>query len=247
MTIDVLAFGAHPDDVELTVGGTVLSLKSQGYTVGIVDMTRGEMGTRGTPEIRAREAAEAARRLGVDVRRNLGLPDGRVTLDETSREEVIRVIRELRPSLVIAPIEIDLHPDHQWTGRIVKESCFLAGLARWETGQAPHRPKTILGYVSHTTVDPDIVIDITAFFDAKKNACLAYASQFHDPESSEPETYIASAGFWDWWEARARGYGHAIGATYGEGLVHDGPIPVSDPVSQFVEFGYYPEAKDLNE
>ena len=244
MTCDVLAFGAHPDDVELTVGGTVLSLVDQGYTVGIVDMTRGEMGTRGTPEIRAREAAEAARRLGVSVRRNLGLPDGRVALDDTSREEAIRVLRDLRPSLVLAPVEVDLHPDHQWTGRIVKEACFLAGLERWSTGQRPHRPRTTLGYVTHTTVEPDVVIDITPFFTKKKEACLAYQSQFHDPESNEPATYISSSGFWDWWEARARSYGHAIGVTYGEGLVHDGPVPVTDPVRQFVDFGYYPVSED---
>lgn len=241
MTLDVLAFGAHPDDVELTVGGTVLSLISQGYSVGIVDMTRGEMGTRGTQETRAREATEAARRLGVATRRNLGLPDGRITLDETSREEVIRVLREFRPTLVLSPIESDLHPDHGWTGRIVKEASFLAGLKRWETGQPPHRPKTVLGYFSHTTVEPNTVVDITPFFQQKKEVCLAYESQFHDPESSEPETYISSAGFWDWWEARARGFGHRIGVTYGEGFVHDGPIPLKDPVKQFVDFGYYPD------
>ena len=240
MTMDVLAFGAHPDDVELTVGGTVLALRAQGYSVGIVDLTGGEMGTRGTPELRAREAAEAARRLGVEERRNLGLPDGRLTLDETSRSEVIRVLREFRPTLVLAPIESDLHPDHGWTGRIVREASFLAGLERWDTGQAAHRPRTVLGYFSHTTVEPDLVIDITPFFEQKKEACLAYASQFHNPASDEAPTYISSEGFWDWWEARARSFGHRIGATFGEGFVHEGPIPIRDPVKQFVEFGYYP-------
>ena len=141
MRQDVLAFGAHPDDVELTIGGTVLSLLNQGYGVGIVDMTRGEMGTRGTPEVRATEAAEAARRLGVSVRRNLGLPDGNVVLNQASRDAVIRVLREYRPSVVLAPIDRDLHPDHAWTGRIVREAAFLAGLVRWDTAQAPHRPR----------------------------------------------------------------------------------------------------------
>jgi bacillithiol biosynthesis deacetylase BshB1 len=241
MGCDVLAFGAHPDDVELSVGGTVLSLRAQGYEVGIVDMTRGEMGTRGTPEIRAHECAEAATRLGVRIRRNLGLPDGHVTLDDQSKDAVIRVLREFRPSLVLAPLEDDLHPDHQWTGRIVREAAFLSGLMRWDTGQDPWRPRTVLGYVSHTLADPDIVVDISRYFDAKKTACLAYRSQFHDPGSEEPGTYIASEGFWDWWEARARSFGHRIGVTFGEGFVHDGPIPVHDPVRQFADFGYYRE------
>jgi len=241
MSLDVLAFGAHPDDVELTVGGTVLALRAQGYTVGIVDMTRGEMGTRGSPEIRAQEATEAARRLGVEQRRNLGLPDGRVALDDASREAAIRVLREFRPTLVLAPVERDLHPDHGWTGRIVREACFLAGLERWDTGQPRHRPRAVLGYFSHTTVEPDLVIDITQFYEQKKAACLAYASQFHDPDSSELATYISSEGFWDWWEARARSLGQRIGAAFGEGFVHDGPVPVRDPVKQFETFGYYPD------
>jgi len=244
MTVDVLAFGAHPDDVELTVGGTLLALKAQGRSVGIVDMTRGEMGTRGSPETRALEAAAAADRLGIDVRENLELPDGRVLLDDASRGKVIRVLRDLRPRLVLAPIESDLHPDHGWTGRIVREAAFLAGLRKWETDQEPHRPRTVLGYFSHTTQEPDLVVDITPFFERKKMACLAYASQFHDPESAEPSTYISSQGFWDWWEARARHFGHRIGVTFGEGLVHDGPIPVQDLLGQFEGFGYYPDGED---
>ncbi|MAG57909.1 MAG: bacillithiol biosynthesis deacetylase BshB1 [Planctomycetes bacterium] len=244
MTVDVLAFGAHPDDVELSVGGTLLALQELGHTVGIVDMTRGEMGTRGSPEIRAREAQEAARRLGVEVRQNLGLPDGRVALDETSREETIRVIRAQRPRLVLAPLQSDLHPDHEWTGRVVREAAFLAGLGKWETGQNPHRPRTVLHYFSHTLREPDLVIDITPHFSQKKEACLAYQSQFHDPESRKPATYIAGEKFWDWWEARARHFGHRVGVTFGEAFVHEGPLPVKDPVRLFDEFGYYPQEDD---
>ena len=244
MKLDVLAFGAHPDDVELTVGGTMLSLLSQGYGVGVVDMTRGELGTRGTPEVRAKEAEEAARRLGVGVRCNLDLPDGNVALNRESRDAVIRVLREHRPSVVLAPIDQDLHPDHVWTGRIVREAAFLAGLLRWDTGQAPHRPRTVLGYVTHTTEDPDQVVDITPFMEQKKEACLAYASQFHDVGSDAPATYISSAGFWDWWEARARSFCHRIGVEFGEGFVHDGPVPLADPVKQFTDFGYYPQHEE---
>lgn len=242
--VDVLAFGAHPDDVELTVGGTLLVLKEQGYRSGIVDMTRGEMATRGTPEIRAVEAATAAGLLGAALRRNLGLPDGRVALDEESRRKVIEVIREHRPTIVLAPVEEDLHPDHLWTGRIVREACFLAGLQRWDTGQAAHRPRTVLGYASHTVFEPSLVVDISPHFERKKEACRAYRSQFHDPDSKEPLTYISSARFWDWWEARARHFGHRIGATFGEPFHHEGPIPVRDVVRQFSAFGYYPSSSD---
>jgi bacillithiol biosynthesis deacetylase BshB1 len=215
-------------------------MRALGYRCGIVDMTRGEMSTRGDPETRAREAAEAARRLGIEVRVNLGLPDGRVLLDDASRAATIRVIRQFRPAVLLAPIESDLHPDHSWTGRIVKEAAFLAGIARWDTGQPAFRPRTVLGCLSHTLQDPSLVVDITPFFQAKKEACLAYRSQFHDPQSNEPATYISRPEFWDWWEARARHYGHRIGVVFGEPFVHDGPIPVPDPVAQFRGFGYYP-------
>lgn len=242
-TVDVLAFGAHPDDVELTVGGTLLRLADLGYRVGIVDMTRGEMATRGTPEIRAQEAQVAAERLRCTVRINLGLPDGKVLLDDHSRDAVIRVLRRCTPALVIAPTQEDLHPDHAWTGRIVKESSFLAGLAKWETGQNPHRPQTVLGSFSHTLDRPSIIVDISQYFSAKKLACQSYASQFYNPGSSDAATYISRPEFWDWWEARARHFGHMIGAQFGEPLVHDGPIPISDPVATFSNFSYYPNAR----
>lgn len=238
--IEVLAFGAHPDDVELTVGGTLLLLKDKGYRTGIVDLTRGELGTRGTADIRAAEAAEAARRLRADIRVNLGLPDGGVILDRESRLAVVRVLREHRPTLVLAPADEDLHPDHAHAGRIVREAAFLAGVAKLDTGQAPHRPRAVLGCFSHTVRDPAIVVDITPWFARKKEACLAYKSQFHDPASREPATYISRPEFWTWWEARARTFGHLIGAEFGEAFAHDGPVPVADPVAMFKDFGYYP-------
>ena len=241
--LDVLAFGAHPDDVDLTVGGTVSLLVSQGHRVGIVDMTRGEMGTRGTPETRAEEAQEAARILGAEVRESLGLPDGRVLLDDTSRTAVIRALRTYRPRLVLAPIAEDLHPDHKWTGVIVREAAFLAGLRRWDTGQEPHRPRTVLGYASHTLFDPDIVVDVTDHFETKRRACLAFKSQFHDPNSAEPATYIAGDRFWDWWEGRARHFGNRIGATFGEPLQHEGPIPGHDLVGPVPRLRLLPVAE----
>ena len=240
MNADILAFGAHPDDVELTVGGTILAMQTKGRSCAIVDMTRGEMGTRGTPRIREQEAKEAASRLGVVERENLGLPDGQVALNHDSRDAVIRVLRKYQPTVVLAPMERDLHPDHAWTGKIITEAAFLSGLNKWETGQAPHRPRTILRYTSHNTETVDLVVDITSHFAQKKHSCLAYKSQFHDPESDEPKTYISGSNFWDWWEGRASFFGNRIGVKYGEGFIHEGPIPVNDLVDQFADFGYYP-------
>lgn len=236
----VLAFGAHPDDVELTIGGTVALLVRSGHRVVIVDLTRGELGTRGTPKIRAEEAAEAARILGVETRENLELPDGGLGPERTQLSALVRVIRQHRPQLVLAPLEEDLHPDHKWAGRLIKEAAYLSGLRNWDPGLPPHRPRAILQYMSHTRVAASLVIDVTETFETKRRACLAYRSQFHDPDSQEPATYISSEPFWAWWEARARHDGHAIGATFGEAFVHQGPLPVRDPVEQFRSFGYYP-------
>jgi bacillithiol biosynthesis deacetylase BshB1 len=241
--VDVLAFGAHPDDAELSVGGTLLKLKAKGYRTGVVDMTHGELGTRGTPAVRAAEAEEAARRLGLEVRRNLGLPDGGVLLSEATRLSAVRVIRECRPALILAPIEEDLHPDHRWTGRIVREAAFLSGLGKLDTGQPPHRPRAVLGCFSHIVRAPSLVVDITPYFARKKEACLAYRSQFFDPASTEPETYISRPEFWEWWEARARHFGNFIGARFGEAFVHDGPVPAPDLMEIFSGYGYYPKSR----
>ncbi len=238
--MDVVAFGAHPDDVELSVGGTVASLVQQGYRVAIVDLTRGEMGTRGNPETRAVEAQAAKEVLGAHAREALNLPDGGLLINQESRAAVIGVIRKYQPSLVLAPAEKDLHPDHHYAGRLVAECSFLAGLRNLKVEGTPHRPRTVLHYFLHTQHAPDLVLDVTDHFETKRQACLAYKSQFHDPESKEPETYISSSGFWIWWEARSRHYGNLIGAAYGEPFLHSGPLPVKDPVSLFSDYGYYP-------
>jgi bacillithiol biosynthesis deacetylase BshB1 len=238
---DVVAFGAHPDDVELTVGGTVLSLRAAGHAVVIVDCTRGELGTRGSAEIRAVEAQEAARRLKVDRRINLGLPDGHLRATDEARKKVVDVIRDLRPVIVLAPRPDDLHPDHAHLSTLVKECAFLAGIARYGAGGKAHRPRAVLQYASHTLFSPSFVVDISAHFEAKKHAALAYKSQFFDAASKEAPTYISSPGFWDWWEGRARHYGNLVGAKYGEPFVVDGPMLVKDAVEQFRDFGYYPK------
>jgi bacillithiol biosynthesis deacetylase BshB1 len=241
--VHALAFGAHPDDVELTVGGTLLVLADLGYRTAVVDLTRGELGTRGTPEIRAREAAEAAARLGVAHRENLDLGDGAILPSDAVRAALVGAIRRLRPTLVLGPIDRDLHPDHAWGGRLLQDACFLAGVARYAPGLPAHRPRALLGYVSHTEVEPSLVVDISAVFDRKRQACEAYTSQFHDPKAGPADTYLSRPEFWEWWEARARNAGHSIGVRFGEPLIFAGPIPVPDPVAQFADYGYYPKSE----
>lgn len=240
--IDILAFGAHPDDVELSVGGTLLAARARGQSVVIVDLTRGEKGTRGDAVIRAREAAAAAMLLDVREREQLDLPDCGVLLNEESRLRVIASIRRWRPRIVIAPDEEDLHPDHAATGRLVREAAFLAGVGKLGSG-APHRPRGTLSVFMHQLREPDFIVDISAHFARKREACLAYKSQFHDPASTEPETYIARPEFFTWWEARARTFGHAIGAEFGEGFLHKGPLRIDDPVALFAHPGRYPSTK----
>jgi bacillithiol biosynthesis deacetylase BshB1 len=236
----VLAFGGHPDDVELAVGGTILVLRGKGYEVAIVDCTRGELGTRGTAEVRATEAQEAARRLGVARRINLGLPDGSLRATDEARAKVVEVIRRLKPVIVLAPRPDDLHPDHAHAAVLVREAAFLAGVAKYGGGGSPHRPRAVLQYASHTMFTPSLVVDISEHFEKKKQAALAYKSQFFDPASKEPATYLASSGFWDWWEGRARHFGNLVGAKYGEPFLVEAPVLVKDPVAQFLDFGYYP-------
>jgi bacillithiol biosynthesis deacetylase BshB1 len=238
---DILAFGAHPDDVELTMGGLLLAARARGQSVVIVDLTRGEKGTRGDAATRAKEASEAARILGVQEREQLALPDCGVLLTEEARLRVMESMRRWRPRIVLAPDEEDLHPDHAWTGRLVREAAFLAGVGKLGQGGA-HRPRAVLTACMHHLREPSFIVDISAHFQRKKEACLAYRSQFHNPASTEPETYIARPEFFVWWEARARTLGHTIGVQFGEGYMHRGPLRVDDPVQLFAHPGRYPSA-----
>ncbi len=237
--VDILAFGAHPDDVELTVGGTLLRAAASGRSFAIADLSAGECGTRGSAALRATEAAQAAQTLGASGRECLGLPDGAILLTEASRLAVVHCIRRWKPRVVIAPDEDDLHPDHAWTGRIVREAAFLAGVAKVGSGAA-HRPQAVIACFAHTVREPDFVVDISAHFELKRAACEAYKSQFFNPNSTEPATFIARPEFWGWWEGRARAFGQRIGAVYGEAFVHRGPLRVDDVVAQFADYGYYP-------
>ena len=216
--LDILAFGAHPDDVELGCGATVAKHVSLGKKVGIVDLTRGELGTRGSAEIRDKEAANAASVLGVDLRENMNFRDGFFTNDESHQMEVVKVIREYRPKIVLCNAILDRHPDHIKGSDLVSEACFLAGLRKIETGQEAWRPKAVYHYIQFKPIYPDFVVDVSDYMEQKLEAVQAYASQFFDPNSEEPETIISSKGFLDSVKYRASDLGRLSGVTYAEGF-----------------------------
>ncbi|HGY92028.1 MAG TPA: bacillithiol biosynthesis deacetylase BshB1 [Planctomycetes bacterium] len=238
----ILAFGAHPDDVELNAGGLMALTSARGERTVICHLTRGEMGTRGTPETREQEARAAAKTLGVSELEFLGQPDGWIEESEAAKRRLVTVLRRHRPSLVLAPYWSDLHPDHATTGALVRKAAFLSGLARIDDGLAPWRPARVLYYMSHDPIPADLVVDISSVFETKRAAALCYRSQFHDPDSTEPETFISRSDFWDFWEGRASWWGHFVGVRYGEGYFADGPIPTRNPVEIFQGFGKYKNA-----
>jgi len=234
MKLDILVLAAHPDDAELGCGGTIIKHTSRGDKVGIVDLTRGELGTRGTPETRASEAKESARLMGITVRENLGLSDGFFQNDPQSQRAVIRAIRKYQPRIVLANAINDRHVDHGKGAELAYDSCFLSGLAKIETvddegrKQSAWRPEAVYHYVQSQYINPDFVVDISAEWEGKMKAIKAFASQFFNPDSKEPETYISKPGFLKMLEARAVEYGHAIGVTYGEGFTVKRYIGVDD-------------------
>jgi bacillithiol biosynthesis deacetylase BshB1 len=231
--VDILAFGAHPDDVELNCGGTILASIAQGKKVAVVDLTRGELGTRGNTETRHEEATKAAELLGVTARHNLNLPDGFLTNDEQSKLAVVRMIRHHQPKIVITGAKSDRHPDHGMSAKIVSDACFLAGLVKIETEheghrQDPWRPDATYFTIQFRHRQPDFVFDITPYIDQKLAVAQAYVSQFHDPSSSEPETVLTSSSFFDKVRARAMEMGLDAGFEYGEGFEVERTPGVSD-------------------
>lgn len=230
--LDVLAVFAHPDDAELSVAGTLLKLKSLGYRTGVADMTRGEMGTRGTPEIRARESQESAGLMKLDVRLNLEQADGHVWLTEESRQAMVRVIRKHRPRVVLTTHWDDPHPDHANTCRIVREAARLATMGRYdaEQGQAPVKMPAIMHSVFSRLVVPSFIVDVTDFVEDKMRAIKAHASQFFNAESDEPVTRISEEGFLDQIEFRMRYFGSLIGVKAGEPFYIREALNVEDPV-----------------
>lgn len=224
MKLDILAFGVHPDDVELSCCGTLMNQIDKGDTVGIIDLTKGELGTRGTPELRMLEAEKAAEILGVHIRENVGLKDGFFENRHEQQLKVIQKIRKYQPDIVFANAIDDRHPDHGRSALLLKDAFFLSGLRKIETlnddgsPQLPWRPRLLLHYIQDRWISPDIVVDITPYLDRKIQAIKAFGSQFYDPNSTEPDTYIASKTFWESIPARAKEMGRASGFDYAEGF-----------------------------
>jgi bacillithiol biosynthesis deacetylase BshB1 len=223
MKLDILAFGAHPDDVELGCSGTILKEVSLGKKVGIVDLTRGELGTRGSAEIRDQEASDAAKILGVTVRENLNMRDGFFVNDEKHQLEIIKMIRKYQPEIVLCNAIEDRHIDHGKGSKLVSDACFLSGLMKIETVldgeiQKAWRPKVVYHYIQWKNIEPDFVVDITGFTDKKIESILAYRSQFYDPNSKEPESPISSKNFLESLNYRSRDLGRLTGVEHGEGF-----------------------------
>jgi N-acetylglucosamine malate deacetylase 1 len=233
MQLDILAFGAHPDDVELFAGGTMAKMAALGHATGIVDMTRGELGTRGTPELRKQEASKAAQILGLKTRENLGLSDGDVQVTPQARLKVIRMLRKYRPQVVITHYGDDKHPDHVNTSRLVAEAVHHSGLAKIKTGQERYRPQTLLFFKLPSNVLPSFVVDISEYIEQRKAAIASYRSQLFDPSSLEPSTKLSHPDFLRQVESMHSYYGSLIGKAQGEAFYIKGILEIEDPVRHF--------------
>ena len=224
MKLDILAIAAHPDDAELSCIGTLMLHAAKGYKVGILDLTRGEMGTRGTPELRMIESANASAISGLTARDNIGLADCFFQNDQKSQLKIIEQIRRFQPDIIFCNAPEDRHPDHGKGAQLAIDSCFYSGLSKIETiwnnrKQEAWRPKQVYHYIQDRKLTPDFVMDITSFWERKQKVIKAYSSQFYDPNSDEPETYISTSAFWDFLEGRAREMGHYISVPFGEGFI----------------------------
>lgn len=232
MKLDILAFGAHPDDVELGCSGTIAKEVSLGKKVGIIDLTRGELGTRGSVEIRNSESAKASEILGVSVRENLDMRDGFFINDEAHQLKIIQMLRKYRPEIVLCNAIADRHIDHGKGSKLVSDACFLSGLVKIETElngekQQAWRPKVVYHYIQWQNIEPDFVVDISGFLDQKMESVLAYGSQFYDPNSKEPVTPITSKTFLDSVKYRAEDLGRLVGVEYAEGFTTERYLAVN--------------------
>lgn len=235
MNLDVLVFAAHPDDAELSMGGTIAKLTASGKKVGIIDFTRGELGTRGTAETRQKEAFQAAISLKVAARENLYIPDGDIKNTKENLIKVVMEIRKYRPKIIFAPYFNDRHPDHIDASRIVKKAMFSSGLVKIKTfdkevSQEAYRPKKLFYYMQTYTFEPTFIVDISSCFEQKMKAVKNFSTQFYDPKSTEPETFISSPRFLDYIESRAKFYGFQIGTQYGEPFYCEEKIAVNPEV-----------------
>ena len=237
--LDVLALAAHPDDVELCAGGTVCLLAQRGYDVGIVDFTKGQLGSRGTPEQRIEEAERASKIIGLSARENLGLMDGDIRNSKANQRKVIETVRRYRPHIVLINPPESRHPDHSDACELSTDALYHSGLQEVETTnsngtpQEPWRPHHVLHYMQAVSFEPTMVVDVTPVWDQRIEALQAFESQFHnpdyEPDADEPETFVSNPEFFEWIKARARTYGYTVGATYGEPLKYrHGPFGVTD-------------------
>jgi bacillithiol biosynthesis deacetylase BshB1 len=221
--LDILAFGAHPDDVELSAAGTLLKHIDLGKSVGIIDLTEGELGTRGTAQTRYIEAAHASDILGLTIRKNLQMPDGFFEHDEFNIRKIVEVLRMYRPTVVLCNAVHDRHPDHARAAKLVSDACFMSGLRKVETLaegiiQEPHRPKTVYHYIQDRFIKPDFVVDVSPYVHKKMAAIRAYTTQFYDPQSIEPDTPISGKEFMDFIHANMQVHGRSIGVPFAEGF-----------------------------
>ncbi|MBK9272221.1 MAG: bacillithiol biosynthesis deacetylase BshB1 [Saprospiraceae bacterium] len=231
MPVDILAIGVHPDDVELSCSGSLLANRTKGFRFGILDLTKGELGTRGNADLRVKEAAAAAQILGSDFRKILNMKDGFFQIDQSHILPIVEIIREAKPQYVLANAIVDRHPDHGRAAQLINEACFYSGLRKIETDyigkeQAPWRPKAVYFYVQDYVSTPDLVVDTTGFMDQKLEAIKAFNSQFYKEGSTEPESPISSKDFLDFIKSRDKVMGRYIGVEYGEGFKVARPIGV---------------------
>ena len=219
MKLDILAFGAHPDDIELGCGGTILKHISAGYSVGIIDLTRGELGTRGDKNIRNEETKKSNEVLKISVRENMNFKDGFFENNEQNKIKVVKLIRKYKPSIVLTNAPSDRHPDHGRSSSLTTDACFLSGLEKIDTGQEIWRPNSIYHYIQFNNIEPDFVVDITDFFERKIQSIKCYSSQFYDPKSKESETRISSKDFFESITYRAKDMGRLTNCEYAEGFI----------------------------
>lgn len=236
MKLDILVFASHPDDAELSCSGTIASHVAKGYKCGIVDLTKGEMGTRGTAELRMEEAEAAREILGVHVRENLGFQDIKFQNDWDHQVEVIKMIRKYRPKIVLANAIKDRHPDHSKAAGLIQQSFFKSGLQKISTQlngveQAAFRPAKLFHFIQTDYIEPDFIIDISDFWEKKYQSIMAFKSQFHDASNTEPQTFISSPEFLEFIKARAIEFGHRIGVKYGEGFTSSSTPGITDLLS----------------
>ena len=231
--VDVLAFGAHPDDVELGCGGTLFKLQQMGYKIGIIDLTEGEMGSRGTVEERYKESAKSAKILKVSLRRNLKIPDGNIQITDESKLKVIETVRETTPTLVFAPYSNDRHPDHIHTGNLVTEAAFYSGLVKIKTSFPKHRPNRVIYYLTTYEFEPSFIVDISKQFSKKLKALQSYHSQFYNPNWPGENTFVSSKWFMEAVEFRARHFGWMAGVKYGEPFWIREKLALDDIISLF--------------